>query len=565
MFLWLALSSIVSAQTFEADGVKFVRIPDLESKGYFGYNFVRVQVSNNSGRNRNIRFFMRADYSRELQEVSRRFMIAAGETREETLFFPIVDFSSPGLIIEIDEREYADNSLLRYYRSYRNHHGKKQALVDTRISRKEFDSVFVEPAGAATHLNLEMNQFEGSLNQLYRTWLGYSQFNLLVYYATTIEEMPAAVQQAVFDYVRAGGALLVLGKIALPDDFASNLPLKMENMSLPCFYGGFGKIYLGDENLLDQMLALPSGCFPEITSDSYDQSSLRHSPIIRFREDEIETVSGRWLMLIVYLFAFLIGPVNVFVLHRLGRKIYVFFTVPVASLICCAFIYGYYVVFESSVLIVRDTSLTLLDERYNRAITLAGYGVFSSGTIAEGLKFENETDVCPFNENDYRSADAGKYIILDESQHLAAGWIKPRVARYLHLRMLQTRRERVSLIQGSSQPEILNGLGADIEEIYMRFPDGILWHGGPVRAGNKMILQKLSGNTVTPLKMAADIMASGWISSYDLLINNPEKYLSPGQYIARTSASPFFSQEIDKMADKKSRAVILGIMKVENQ
>ncbi|MDD3146073.1 MAG: hypothetical protein PHD82_02115 [Candidatus Riflebacteria bacterium] len=585
IFAFVMLGALAAAQTVSYDGLKFMSMPDLENRQFFGYNFVRVLVTNKSDRVRNIRLFARTDYSRDLEEVTRSFSIQPGEALTEALMVPSADFSSQGVNIEVDGVLLPDY-LSKYLRFYRNYYAKKQVLVDSRISRNDFEAAFGS-SGKFGHINLELNQFTGSLSQLYRNWLGYAQFNLLMFYAKSLSDMPEPVRLAIFDYVRAGGALLILGQAALPSDFFK----KHEDGLWASYEGCFGRVYLfnGDlfatapvtepqkipanslaprKNSSHQPVKFKSEQAPDVSVfDLFGGNSLKSDSPLSFKDTEIETVSARWLMLLIYLFAFIIGPVNVYFLHKTGRRIFVFLTVPIASLACCVFIYAYYLVFESSTLLVKKQTLTLLDERENRAVMLGNYSVFSARSRPEGLKFDMQTEVFPLNRDDYRVSDGGKYISLDEDQHFKDGWVKPKIPRYVHVRSIQTRRERVTLSVKNGRLQLMNGLGVDIIKLHLKTADGKTYIIENLGAGNMAELQEQrSGVANTAVTTPAEIFSEHWfrlmpdISSYF-----QTSYLRPGTYIASLRESPFLRQAIEKEASVSDEACIIGILKEEPQ
>ncbi|MBU1107050.1 MAG: hypothetical protein KKB51_10310 [Candidatus Riflebacteria bacterium] len=563
LFIPLATSGLW-AQTIDYDGLRITALPDLAPKSHFGYAVCRVLITNSSNRDRDIRLFMRAQYSRDLEEISRSFKLASGEVREESLLIPIMEFYASGMRIEIDGTLLKDQGLHRDFRCYRNYYNRKQALVDSRISRTDFDASFAG-TGAGTSLNLEMNQFEGSLAQLYQTWLGYSQFNVLIFYANSINEMPEAVKRAIFDYVRTGGTLLTVGSINLPEDFVSQMQSKEDlSLNLRLFDAGFGKVVVAGDDLLKLMSDGTGRNMPDYLSDLFGNHEFSGDSPLRFAYDETDTLSTRWLMVIVYLFAFLIGPVNVFVLHRLGRKIMVFLTVPVASAVCCLFIYGYYLVFESATFRVKRQALTLLDERFNRAVTLANYALFSSSSRTDGLRFDNETEIFAYGGNDGRIVDGGKFISLDEDQHLSTGWIKPKVPRYLHVRSLQTRRERVGVTIQDGKLQILNGLGADIENIMLMTQDGRRYRASNITAGNQATMEVVKSSSAPTYRSPAEIFPA-WFKELRNLQTVPEQFLRPGSYVAKIKTSPFVAQAIDNQADKSENSYVIGILKGDQQ
>jgi hypothetical protein len=555
----------VQAQTIDYDGVRITAMPDIEPKSFFGYAFCRVIITNSSNRERDVRLSMRAQYSRALEDVSRGFKIAAGEVREESLMIPIIDFYASSMRVELDGTQLREQTLHRDFRCNRGYYHDKQILVDSRVSRTDFDAAF-SGTGAGSSLNVELNQFEGSLSQLYQNWLGYSQFHQLIFYASSINEMPESVRRAVFDYVRAGGSLLTIGAVTLPEDFTELAQTRQEQpYNLKVYEGGFGRVVESEPDLIKAMADGSGRVFPNYFCDMFASYEFRGDSPLRFAYEDTATLSTRWLMIIVYIFAFLIGPVNVFVLHRLGRKILVFFTVPVASVMCCLFIYGYYLVFESSTLLVRRQSLTLLDERNNRAVTLANYSLFSSSSRPEGLRFDNQTEIFTYGGASRQNSDGGLFIVLDEDQHLTTGWIKPKVPRTLHLRALQTRRERVGLSWQNGSLQLLNGLGSDIESITLIAQDGRIYTGKNIAAGRQADLMAASRSVSGSPRNLSVVFNRPWFNEISDLARSPERFLKPGRYVAKIKTSPFLVQAIDSSAEKTEDSYVIGILKGDTQ
>lgn len=582
VFAW---RSAAFANFLTYEGLRFSALPELQNNGYFGYNYMRFLVSNGSERVRNLRLTIKADYSRDLEKVSRSFAIQPGETREESLVFPISDFSSPGVSVTVDGVE-VNELITRYFRTYKNYYANPQALVDSKLSRTEFDRVF-GGTGPMSSLKLDFKQFNGTSSQLHRNWLGYSQFSLLLYYGATVTDMPDEVRRAIFDYVRAGGSLVLAGRTDLPSDFQEIQGTADRDWQ--SYEGGFGSVTVFPANIFRDKKRPAIDTFdlrdpdlPDFVADSslsefwlrFDPSdmpifdffanpSIMSKSPIEFSDDESEKVSARWLMLIVYLFAFIIGPVNLYVLYRTGKRMFVFLTVPVVSIACCVFIYSYYLIFESSTLLVRRQTLTLLDERESRAVVLGNYAVFSARRRPEGLRFDMNTEVYSISRGDYRSVDAGKSIVLDEEQHLTDGWVKPKVPRYLHLRSIQTRRERLVVSLENGQMTLTNGLGANIDKIHLMTPSGRVFAATDVAAGDAVIMNELSSFRIGSKALApAKIFREGWYHKIsDLSKEYQMNYLRPGTYVASLQKSPFFRQSLENEAQVVEEACVIGILK----
>lgn len=543
--------------TVESMGVKITAVPGFSSRPVSGYCFYSVVASNLSANNKEVRLSMRSTYSGELEMVSKTFRLAPHESRIESLFFPTMDFSTDGLKVEIDGYQISDK-VFPYLSVYRDYYRKKQALVDNRLSRSEFESVFGSGHSAR---DLEMSLFDGSLTQLSSQWLNYTQFNSMIFYSESLKRMSKEVRNAIFDYVRAGGILLLMGDYQLPADFVAQAienPQGVENVrGYEC---GFGRVIQTDEDVMTRVATGSGNPFPDLVADPLAWSSGRGNSPLSFNDKEVNNVSTQWLMIIIYAFAFLIGPVNVYILHKLGRKIWVFWTVPVASAICCFFIFSYYWLFESSTLLIKKRALTLLDQRNNHAVTLANLAVYSASSRPDGFKFSYDTEVRTIARNSYRSTDGGKIIKLDEEQHLAEGWIRPKIPRYMHLRKIHLCRERLSFEKVGGEIQVLNGLGARIKTAFVMTDDGRLLECNNVDAGQKSKLfssSRLAGRR--RFLSTSQLYQEDWNRYFEDLYKDPGRFLKPGMYVALLDGTPFLRRQSFEKDAQLDESVVIGI------
>lgn len=548
--------------TYDNMGVKITAVPVFSGKIINGYSFYSIIATNNSGEEREIRLTMRTTYSSELEQISRKFKLSNGETRVESLFFPMMSFSSDGMKVEVDGVPIRDK-VFPYVSIYPDYYRKKQALVDNRLARSEFESVF--GSSRSGPYDLEMCQFEGGVDQLDSRWLFYSRFDALVFYADSLAKMSNEIRAGIFDYIRAGGRMLVLGDFQPPEDFK---PGRLNNIagvsSFKGFTSGFGKLICVAADTLTTVATASGNPFPDLVDEPLGRVSGRSTFPLRFHDTELANVSVQWLMIVIYAFAFLIGPVNVYVLHKIGRKIWVFWTVPLASAVCCFFIFTYYWIFESSQLLVKKQALTFLDERSNRAITLANMAVFSSSSRSEGFKFSFDTEVRPTFERSYRSNDGGKIINLDDDQRFAEGWIRPKVPRYLHMRSVQRRRERLTVEGSGSDLQVLNGLGADIKVVYVMMPDGKAYECNNLKSGSRgplnLAMRFHGSKKHVGSKEMVEVFSREWYDEYRGLYQNPERVLQPGMYIAQLDGTPFMEKQTFENAGSQEDSVVVGIM-----
>lgn len=565
VFVFVSIVSILrAAPPVEIDlkGVNVTAVPGVEvNRSMYGYKSFRVRVVNSTSVQHEIELILNSRYgSSEIQQVSRKFIIAANETRNESVFFPMMGFNTDGLEVKVDGFA-ASEKLFGYSNFYRNYYGSESALVDNKISASMFKNVFS---------GLEMNQFEGDLSQYNDNWLAYTPFALLLFYSSTFEQMPVAAQNAIFNHLRMGGSMVLLGDTRLPPDFKpynylSN-PYKIKNVK--AYQAGFGKLITVPDDLLTTIAtATVAGplLFPDVGDAPLRKVANTSYPFNKFNKEELETVSGKLLMILIYAFALIIGPVNVLVLHKTGKKIWVFFTVPAVSLICCLLIVGYYMIFERSTLLVKKSSLTFLDERYNRALTFGSLAVFSSANRPAGFNFTFDTEVMEMKKRTYRTRDGNKFINLDGSQNLADGWIRPKIPVYLHLRKIQTCRERLEIEKTDKTYKVLNGLGAKIKTVHLRTFAGEYYSCKNLPAGQTGKLLPETYENVTGMKDLPWVYKRGWYKMVERLDKESRNFLEKGMYVAVLEDTPFLEKQSFEDQSMSNQAIVIGVMNSEGR
>ncbi|MGM0598557.1 MAG: hypothetical protein ACQETH_01955 [Candidatus Rifleibacteriota bacterium] len=563
LLLTLAGSILRGATSVGIDlkGVNVSAVPGFElNRNMYGYKSFRVRVVNSSSVQHEIELIMSSRYSSsELKQVTRKFIIAANETRNESIFFPMLGFNTNGLEVKVDGLSASDK-LFGYTNFHRNYYGDETALVDNKIPVSKFKSIFNR---------LEMKQFEGDVTQYNDNWLAYTPFSLLLFYSTTLKQMPSSAQNAVFNYLRLGGEMILFGDIQLPSDFKPDYdlpnPSKIEN--LKAYQAGFGKLITVPEDFLKTVAtssAVGTSLFPELGGSPLRYVANSKDPFNKFKKSELETVSAKLLMILIYAFALIIGPVNVYVLHKTGKKIWVFFTVPVVSLICCLLILGYYMLFERSTLLIKKDSLTFLDERYNRALTLGSLAVFSSANRPSGFNFTFDTEVTQMKRRSYRNRDGNKFIKIDGTQHFADGWIRPKIPLYLHLRKMQTSRERLEIEKVNGGYKALNGLGAKIKDVHVKTADGGYYSCKNLAAGQTGTLQPETMAKASWVEDLPEIYQKGWQKMAEQIINNPSSFLQKGMYVAVLDGTPFLNKHSFENEPVHRRSIVIGVMNSED-
>ncbi len=114
-----------------------------------------------------------------------------------------------------------------------------------------------------------------------------------------------------------------------------------------------------------------------------------------FMNPGIRGVPVYGFMVLITAFAVLIGPVNYFYLRRRRLLWLLLVTVPATALVTSVLLVGYSVAAHGFGIRSRIRSLTVLDQKSHRAVTVARLALFAGPAPVCGMQFSQETAVYP--------------------------------------------------------------------------------------------------------------------------------------------------------------------------
>ena len=320
-------------------------------------------------------------------------------------------------------------------------------------------------------------------------WLGFSRYDGVIVTDEDSRQMPPDVQAALWHYVECGGALLVLGARELPEKWRLKESLQPEPPTgaagIDIYHIGFGQCIVSPET---DTKSLNQKQWRQVVESWLKTAAPWHWGNSVEEANRIFPVVGklgipvRGLFLLMLLFAVAIGPVNLIVLSRKKRRIWLLWTTPVISLATCFAVFAYATFAEGWKRVVRTEGLTILDERAHRATTIGWTAFYSALTPGDGLHFGYETELTP----QISARNTNKVLTIDwtRNQHLASGWITARVPTHFMIRKSEMRRERVTVRRGAdARLSMVNGLGADISQFWLKDQDGTIYAATDIPAG----------------------------------------------------------------------------------
>jgi hypothetical protein len=429
-------------------------------------------------------------------------------------------------------------------------------------------------------------------------WLGYSCYDAILLTQREAEEMPAAVQLALRRYIECGGVLVVHGR-KLPEAFSRD---GAKDSGGIFFCVGLGRVAASapdGEPSWEQTAAL----LPHMGSDCY--RPFQRPPDPRDLLVAQTSVPVRGLFLLVLVFGVAIGPVNVWLLARYRRRIWLWWNVPAISALTCLAVFCYAMFSEGWTPRGKTATITVLDERCHRATTVGYVSYYCPLTPSDGFHFAADTDVAllaregrfDYRYSPYRGRDpeegGPRFVDWTSDQHLTSGWASARVPAYFQIRKNEDRRERLTIESTAGGGlKVVNALGADIRRLYVADAAGQVFEGQDIPAGAERTLAPVAGapkaaggppeacrllltsglldyldiwsRRIDPARPAAGVSPARLVPRPSPPEREPWNYLanlSPGGYVAVLDHSPFVEPSLAGAKCEDTVAIVRGISK----
>ena len=209
-------------------------------------------------------------------------------------------------------------------------------------------------------------------------------------------------------------------------------------------------------------------------------------------------------VMLITVFAVIIGPVNYFVVWRRKQLYLLVLTIPAIAFITSAALFGYAMIADGFGVQSRLRSFTLLDQHSRTAVSFNRISLYAGLTPSTGLKFSPETAVYPIWP-DHDGFESGS-IDWSETQHMARGWLRTQTTAQFETIALRAERSRIDVTAaGPGMIEVANGLAWDIDTLIVKDEAGRLYSARRLPAGATM---KLSAASDDDLKALATALAA---------------------------------------------------------
>jgi hypothetical protein len=192
-----------------------------------------------------------------------------------------------------------------------------------------------------------------------------------------------------------------------------------------------------------------------------------------FMNPGIRGVPAFGFMVLITVFAVLIGPLNYFYLRRKRLLWLLLVTVPVTALVTSVLLLGYSVAAHGFSIRSRIRSLTVLDQKSHSAVTLSRLALFAGVAPSRGMQFSPETAVYPVLPP---MTEPGAFTVdWTEGQALTSGWLLSRTrTQFLTIRHAEQQARVEVKPRQEGGLAIVNGLPWELEAVLVADASGQL-------------------------------------------------------------------------------------------
>ncbi len=407
-------------------------------------------------------------------------------------------------------------------------------------------------------------------------WLGYTRYMAVMLTDRDLASMSPELSDALRSYVLTGGALAIVYSSGEPpklaqwsQDLLSSRPMPPDRAIQQWSTNyGLGRIWMNRADTVNDWeperwitkLDQWKDAAQSRTNVRDTENANRDFPVV-----EGQVTPARGLLLVMFLFAVVIGPVNVVVLWLLKRRMLLLLTVPVIALIFSAAVMVYALISEGITPQARTRSVTLLDQRSHQAVTVGVSGYYAPLTPANGLWFDENTSITPQVDRygyGYYGSSGGRSRAMDTThgQRLVSGWVAARIPAHFVLRKSERRRERLEIAtEDDGTISVVNGLGSDITRLILVDSDGIQWTALDIPAGQSVSLTRDNSDPDHgSLTSVAELIRRDDWSATNVISRNPSDFLNRGSYYAQVSESPFLDPGLEGLKEHRTNCIVLG-------
>lgn len=528
-----------------------------------GYYPIRISLQN-SGAPRTIEVVLKAK-SNDLPTVSRQVAIDQNASATFALLVPLVgedSFTELKVYANGQELESLSTPVTLPNSAWGESPFATLVISDSPVLLPEFEAAVVSLTGIGSHTGFANKRCDLQHVEPVRlpdSWLAYSCLDFVITSFDTLEGLDSLQRKALLDWTRTGGCLAVYSSQiqaaglrqsvdALSGRLSSNpegswnaVALRFRNPVARVEVDDYGneqssqpgtaenfKWPSTDETLfvrkhgLGRIITLP----PQALDGTYqDWAWLLNG--VQFRQQVIPTrlgVSGRTanqdflaflipgvrsvpviaFVIVMSLFAMLIGPVNYYVLAKRKRQSYLVVTIPAIALLSSLAMFAYSFVAHGVSVRSRARSVTWIDQQNQSAVSMSRLAWFAGFAPSNGLRFSTSTAFIPIWHED--GGFNGGRVDWTDAQGLTTGFLRSRTRTQALTIGVRDERGRLTVAPVSSGNEVpaslkvTSGLEWPLEKLVVWDHDGNAFTTDKLAPGEAATLTPLTDDVVASIR-----------------------------------------------------------------
>jgi hypothetical protein len=524
-------------------------LPGKSSHGYAEYSFVLQNSSPSESHQVTLELpYSDFGYGSRIYPLSRTVNLAPGATVKLKLYQPHITLSGHLVRVIIDGSDCSNQDRLTFSGNYQTRYIRDCEILITKAAMSKSPPELKSGSGHEYILaNIPVGEWSDN-------WLAFSRYSMIVTAREDFDKMSAGTRNALINYAECGGLLLVSGELGVLNPWRN---FKKTFGVWNVYSAGFGKIITASQPFKkiprpkwNLILRMASSFMATMKTDIQVSSANSNFPVVKKLN-----ISPGIIFSIMLLFAILIGPVNIFILARKKRKIWLLWTVPAGALAFTLILLIYALTSETWGGHTRSCTLTVLDENTQRAISVGRLAYFYPIPPGGGLRFSPHTEIGTYGIN-----YSNRIYSIDwtNGQHLKSGWLVAKTPCQLKLRKNEPRRERLEINRHNGKLTVTNGLGTHIKTLTLWDFDRKVYRASEIKPGAKVELtpEKTPGRVYKMFNLQLDF------STHNLILKDDLK-LVPGSYIATLQNNPFVEPGRKFSVNHIGNASLVGIMRKE--
>lgn len=385
-------------------------------------------------------------------------------------------------------------------------------------------------------------------------WLDYSSYEQIWIELANWNQLEQAQKEAINAWVRHGGHLVVYGGTQNLLNFWDGPVSKIgDSVYTSSVVFGFVSVCPAYSELNGQernyfIDDLKKAFMPWVADSNYAPNELG----VHLESD----IHLRGFIVLLLIFACLLGPINIYILFRRNKRMWLYATVPAFSVLASLGIFAFSYFYYGSENHVQRYALVFLDQTQKRANILGYDALLPMTSYSKGLSFPLNAEVDPLIED---RSPHWRSLTIEEDQRFRKGWLPARTLSQFRFRFEETRRERLLFEREGDALYATNHLGAEVERFLYHGLDGQHFAAPKLPVGKRVKLEPLELGTQArnPRHLYTTVwFGRDFFREVDLV--GQHGLQAKGSYLAVMNATPFSPQTIASADLVSQKTILIG-------